>query len=324
MNLSLRLMNPFYVAERVNSIGFGRLMIRLAQSTRFPYALMQRVVKGLKILVSPFDYFARVREAKDFTGSIPAVWKVSEQTGYTLLPPGTMPGADKVVAACRAEWEKRRTAFDSIGEDEIYVDLFRDNLRDLSFRKFDLSDVPDVVKFAVDGPPSRIAAEYLGEVPVLGSVTLMGTPVNKLLESSQLFHADGEDIRQVKMFMAISEVAPDGGPLSFLPAEPSKKVMDAVHYTTGRIKDEVVFGIVPESDLIRFVGVPETAVFIDNSRCLHFGSRNPARPRVLLELEYVSRFNVLEPHFTRAEIVLPADRSQVQQDRLAKLIPHAA
>jgi hypothetical protein len=319
MQLTIRLMNPAYVAGRVQAIGFGRLMIRFAQTVKFPYAAMQRLVKALKISVAPLDYLKRKFGAKTFSGAVPADWRVSQQSGFAIVPPTAMPGTDEVVATCRAEWQKRAKQFDAV-QDEIYVDLFRDDLSDMLFKRFDLSSIPAVVKFAVDGPPSRIAAEYLGEVPVLGSVTLMGTPVNKLLESSQLFHADGEDVRQVKMFMLINEVDLDTGPLSFFGAEPSKKVMDAVHYTTGRVPDETVFRYAPEPELIRLTGKPGTALFIDNSRCLHFGSRHPKRPRVILELQYVSRFNVLEPHMTRAQVDLPPS-SGADPQRLAQLLP---
>jgi hypothetical protein len=319
MNLTIRLMNPAYVAGRVQAIGFGRLMIRFAQTVKFPYAAMQRVVKGLKILASPLDYLRRRSAAQQFAGTVPTEWRVDRETGFSIVPPGAMPGTEAVVASCRAEWLKRKANFDAV-QNEIYVDLFRDNLYDLSFKEFDLSNIPDVIKFAVNGPPACIAAEYLDEVPVLGSVTLMGTIVNTLFESSQLFHADGEDVRQVKMFMLINDVDLDSGPLSFFGAGPSKKVMDAVRYTTGRIKDEVVFRYAPQSEMIQLTGKPGTALFIDNSRCLHYGSRFPKKPRVILELQYVSRFNVLEPHMTRAKVELPRAIG-ADPKRLAQLLP---
>jgi hypothetical protein len=305
MNWSLQLLNPAYVARRVRANGFGRLVVRAAMRARVPYNGARRLVKALKIAGAPLEFMARRRRMTGFSGALPEAQRVSRAAGYRVFRAGELPGTDAVVARCRAIFDARRDEFARAGPDTIYLNMFAGGPLEADTRVFDLSRAPEILAFAVEGPPSRIAADYLGEVPVIGSFTLMATAVNTLLESSQLFHVDGEDFRQLKLFMLVNEVDADAGPLSFLPAEASARVARRLGYDHGRLKDDQVFAHARADEVVALMGPPGTTLFIDNSRCLHFGSRSRSKTRLMLEIQYVSRFNVLEPPLPRSTLLRP-------------------
>ena len=55
-----------------------------------------------------------------------------------------------------------------------------------------------------------------------------------------------------------------------------------------RISDELMAEHVDPSETITFTGPPGSVLYIDSSRCFHFGSRNPRNPRYQLQYAYIS------------------------------------
>jgi hypothetical protein len=58
--------------------------------------------------------------------------------------------------------------------------------------------------------------------------------------------------------------------------------------SSHRVSDEEFAEHVHPSETITFTGPPGSVMFIDSSRCFHFGSRNPRRPRYQLQYAYIS------------------------------------
>jgi hypothetical protein len=166
----------------------------------------------------------------------------------------------------------------------------------------DLLENPHIVDFALSDPILNMATEYLGEVPVLRRVAmLLSTNRSEALIRSQLFHYDGEDIRQLKFFINLMDVSEADGPFTFLPAHKTKKVIDSYlkkhkHIpASNRFPDEEIFSRCAESDVNQVTGPAGKAAAVDTSRCLHFGSRvTPGRARLILFLQYVSYHNLAE------------------------------
>jgi hypothetical protein len=84
----------------------------------------------------------------------------------------------------------------------------------------------------------------------------------------------------------------ENGPFCILPESVSKKASEALNYRTRgrrhRVSDEEMYSIVPESELIKFCYPAGTVLFLDNSKCFHYGSRNAVKPRYLMMYAYVS------------------------------------
>ena len=125
------------------------------------------------------------------------------------------------------------------------------------------------------------------------------SPNNKFIEnSSQEYHLDHEDYRQVKGFLFINEVNLDTGPLNIINVLQSENIQKKINYkmtTSGkRVNDKVI------NDLKQSIEIKENIItgqvgdllLCDTSSCFHFGSRlgNNPKPRFILAFQYVTPF----------------------------------
>jgi hypothetical protein len=134
-----------------------------------------------------------------------------------------------------------------------------------------------------------------------------------------LFHLDHEDPRQVKLFVAINDIDADTGPFMFVAQEDSDAADRHLQYRfeQGSIEDQEFFGVASRSSVRTFVGPAGSGLLVNTSRCYHCGGRANVKERLILQVQYVSLFNCLEPK----NAVYRADNlplSQVQ-DRFAAL-----
>ena len=145
--------------------------------------------------------------------------------------------------------------------------------------------------------------DYLGFLPTLSVSQPLGV---RLAESdarlaepksgsyceSQLFHCDYHDSPMVYMIVALQDVTLRSGPFSFLPASVSRRAAAALRYGRRgcpyRISDEAMYSVAGRDDLIELICPAGTVLFIDSSRCFHYGSRDAVIPRYLMMYAYVS------------------------------------
>ena len=52
------------------------------------------------------------------------------------------------------------------------------------------------------------------------------------------------------------------------------------------VPDEVIFSYAKPSDVRRFTGKAGTSIFVDTSRCFHFGRRQQSKERLMLMIQY--------------------------------------
>lgn len=178
-------------------------------------------------------------------------------------------------------------------------DLFSEKARPI----LDLALAPEIIK-----PIS----EYLGSFPVLSSAALWYSPNSEhQSRGSQLYHLDGEDIRQVKCFLPIDEVTLDSGPLTILPAKISDNIYNKLHKQkrinrrNTKLTDDVIYEDINSNNAIPVIGKPGTVAFVDTCRCYHYGSRSAKAPRLVLHLHYYSAFSKMMPLWGRKEKVFP-------------------
>lgn len=159
-------------------------------------------------------------------------------------------------------------------------------------------------------------AEYLGTFPILSSAAIWYSPnKNPEPKGSQLYHLDGEDIKQVKCFIPIEEITPDSGPLTILPASVSDDIYNELlsegklNRRNTKIEDDIIYTKTTEDKSIKVTGKPGTVAFVDTCRCYHYGSRAAQRPRVLLHLHYYSAFSKMMPLWGRTEKSVPSSEA---------------
>jgi hypothetical protein len=146
---------------------------------------------------------------------------------------------------------------------------------------------PDVLQFVSQPKLVDLASHYLGELPILSSVELWWSPVNQSAQSSQLFHFDEEDDRQLKFFLNVVDIGPENGPFTAIDAVSSGAFLSAGGKHHGRHTDSFVFAKAGASSPQPFVGPAGSIAAVDTSRCLHFGSRGNTADRFVLMFQFV-------------------------------------
>jgi hypothetical protein len=96
----------------------------------------------------------------------------------------------------------------------------------------------------------------------------------------------------VKVFVAVREVGPDNSPFTFVPEPETCALIGSGHeaFLGQRVKDEKLARRVPPSKWVSHMGPSGDLVFIDTSRCFHYGSRPAPKPRLLLYAQYLDPF----------------------------------
>lgn len=162
---------------------------------------------------------------------------------------------------------------------------------------------PSILDFATSSDVLTVVCKYLGFIPVFSAAVPFGIRFNEswakyddtppdLLTESQLFHLDYHDSPMVYVIVVLRDVTMENGPFCFLPAYTSQKAAEALNYrargVSHRVKDEEMYSVVPESELIKLCYPAGTVLFLDNSNSFHYGSRNAVKPRYMLMYAYMS------------------------------------
>ena len=144
------------------------------------------------------------------------------------------------------------------------------------------------------------AADYLGLVPILQFANVYhSSQAGEELAKSQLYHCDSDEVTQVKIFVFCEDVTNESGPLTVVPADLSQRVRDhtAYKYKKRLTDDQVREALGPDLVEVSITGPAGTVVFVDTSRCLHYGSRITAAGvrRLVVMLQYVTPLAFILP-----------------------------
>ena len=236
-------------------------------------------------------------------GLPPAPFRIPREAGFLLLPPMTFEETPAVVAEARAALAAYEAA----------------PIVPTKSRKKFLLNVIDQTALTLDSAIMRLAlredvlaaaARYLGVVPFLSNVAVFYSAVSgQAPASSQLYHLDGEDATQMKLWVFCTPVDQASGPLTLLDAAATREVQRRTKYLFGqRRTDEQVHAVVGANREHPIVGPVGTTAFVDTSRCFHFGSRvaADAPPRLAVMIQYQTPYSFMLPD--DAERVLPFGR----------------
>lgn len=156
----------------------------------------------------------------------------------------------------------------------------------------DLHDYPGLLDFPMSSEVIATVAEYMGMIPVLSLTRPKGV---RLFEStdrfnrpdaefddSQLFHLDIHDMPLVYVIVLVRDISYDNGPWCFLPASVSEQAARALNYQSRgapyRVTDQRMYQVVDPVHRIDFTGKRGDVLFLDSSRCFHYGSRKAVIP----------------------------------------------
>ena len=213
-------------------------------------------------------------------------WEIPRDMGFKILPPGTFPETDGLM-------QKARNRVENATPDE--AETSKSQLMQHLLDKNSLSLESDHIQFGLREDILRAVTEYLGIAPVIEHIDIWHSFFHGKDEwdNSQLWHCDSIDTAQIKIFLYSNDVDEDSGPLTVLSAEASKRVRDAIDYQyvgESRVPDEVINKLVKPEEIHPIVGPAGTCVFVDTSRCFHYGSRvrASASSRIITLYQYLS------------------------------------
>ena len=138
----------------------------------------------------------------------------------------------------------------------------------------------------------RKVSEYLEVVPLLTNVDLWLSRFSEESSSSQLYHIDWEDSRQLKMFVNFSDVDESNGPFTAVSRSKTEEIVKKLDFKflgDYYLKDERVKDLISEDDKHVVTGKKGAVSFADTSACLHYGSRirNRETTRIVLMLQFL-------------------------------------
>ena len=253
----------------------------LGQRLGLPERATKRVIRARRILGHPLLYARRFAVPERLRQS-PWFDFVDRTQGYRCFDAATFPGVDDLVASCTA-------AFDAMGGVESTENAKKPFFTNILSEQ-DLGNHPVLIRFALSEPVLAAVTGYLGTVPRLKGIGLYYSPPNETMRSSQLFHYDHDDDRQLKCFINILPVSEVNGPFTFLPKPVSDRVFATVgaRYLKGRFQDEDVLSVAEPGECRELLGPPGQGGFVDTSNCLHYGSRAREGARLAFMFQYTS------------------------------------
>lgn len=162
---------------------------------------------------------------------------------------------------------------------------------------------PAFLDFGTSPELLATVADHLGFVPALSNTLPAGV---RLVESgkhldalahlpprdSQVFHIDPYDQPLVYVIVLVRDCAADMGPFTFLPASASQAAAKKLDYWSRhrpyRLSDEEIYSAASEAERLQLVYPRGTVLFVDTSRCFHYGARDGERPRFQAMFGYTS------------------------------------
>ncbi len=162
------------------------------------------------------------------------------------------------------------------------------------------------VKVIAD-PFIDIISKYLGTLPILDTFQMWYSPNDSdELIGSKLVHRDGEDFKQVKIFIPIEEIKIENGPLHVIDKLQSEKIyknlikQNLISRRNQKIEDKFFKEFKPSFQKILLN--KDQCALVDTCACYHFGSRKSSEPRKLIFLHFTSAFSSKTPIFRNYDL----------------------
>ena len=164
-----------------------------------------------------------------------------------------------------------------------------------------IDEAADIIAFFVSNAMLGIASSYLKCTPLLTEIKLLYSPSSNSdtpLSGSQLFHKDFDDVKNLKIFINLSDITLEDGPLQIFDRGSSQEIADNIKRLCLKVSthsDKVEE--LSSKPMISLIGKRGAINFVDTCCCYHRGSRNPLRSRLVLYATYNSRTSFRFPPF---------------------------
>ncbi|MAH97786.1 MAG: hypothetical protein CMA12_00345 [Euryarchaeota archaeon] len=194
-------------------------------------------------------------------------------------------------------------------EDKIKNFNFSNNKNNL--KSIEVSEIFDsksnVFNFLTSQYLINIVSDYLGCIPILTYSSIWYSDNKENIDnSSQKYHLDHEDYKQVKGFLYLEDIDENNGAMNLFSPKNSMKVIKELNYNTSpdkkRVGDEIFSKYENEKVVCR--GKKGTLYLVDTSQCFHCGARKSLKSRLLLTFQFITPWaNYLKWNWKKSEII---------------------
>ena len=170
---------------------------------------------------------------------------------------------------------------EGIAEGKAFVDVGKKFLEERSKIFCDVMKNPEIEKLVID---------YFDGSPWLWNMAINYSDISKGTSSSQLWHFDYGDTKQLHVMVYLSDVCEEAGPFTFMKRETSDKVKRNI-FRIERFTDEQLehkFGINAKSKMKKAIGKRGDIWIVDPGKLLHQGARCSV-PRLVAFITFTSR-----------------------------------
>jgi hypothetical protein len=287
-NLFLQRRDPNPIKKHLNL--YARRRLRRALSiARDPLPLLRRKVaaRSVRLAENARNIGVRIDPAK----------------GYLTLPPGFIRDIEPVIEIAHRKWREYREKMASTNHYFLKFSMFMPK-----------EEFAEAVNVALQRNVLRLTSDYIGSLPVLKDLNIWWTRPSSERTGAQNWHIDSiPDTHSLRFFVALTDIDKDNGPLNFLDAAKSKTIVEELGYLGGAI-DAAFIERHFKSDIKVASYKQGEAVALDTARCLHCGSTNMKKDRLMLSISF-SSYYLAEP-FTDQKGWQPAVKDLNEVNRL--------
>ena len=172
-----------------------------------------------------------------------------------------------------------------INQIENYNNCYRqkNNLNWINSQDY-IAKIPEVMDIATDPLLLQIAQNYLGCNPILDQTNFWISKESNVIDQTQIFHQDYDDIIFLKIFIYLNDVGEDNGPHSYISNSLNNMKEPYGYEPSQRLKNSFVNKNY-KNDIITHLGKKGT-IIIEDTRGYHKGSPVKKGVRNMLQLQY--------------------------------------
>lgn len=278
--------------EQARRTGLGRVLVGLMRR-RLNIGMMaaRDIARIVKIGLAPMDYLERRRLAAGRQTDFDLARL--KRNGYLFVGRDAIPNTASLVKYCAALFERKKNALMAAYVPPYALAIKFENT-EAGLRCEEPSELKPILDFCLQPKILNLLSSYIGEMPVIGDVSLMYTMPGMDKIGSQRFHRDVNQPRQLHMLVPLYDIDETTGPFTLIPKEPSLRIINRLGHVNERVEDEDIEAEVNKADFVRCTGRPGDIYFTNAHDCFHFGARCEEKPRLLLIVNFTSRFEGLE------------------------------
>jgi hypothetical protein len=269
-------------------MGYLKIMFKRILSSD---VIKMNIDYGYRVIKNPINFLKRLNYKKlDFDRNK----IIDKKTGFKIFKKNELLDTNTLVSFLKKWSEKKIKSLDKkeivslskIGSVKpYYINL-------LEYQ--DLKSFNSLKSFLGSNEIINLLYEYYGFIPHLSHLALFFSNniiypnKSQSILGTQNAHFDNHDLKHVKLFLNISDVNLEDGPLHIF----NKTVSDSFRMSSGRIlnkkpvRDDKELNQIKNSG-VSFVGESGSLAIVDTSNCLHYGSRvNSGKGRLTLVIHF--------------------------------------